>query len=274
MQTKSCRFFNQGNCKKGDQCLYKHDVKSRKMRNTESFTPSSRTPDLRLVYGSGKNIFYPREHTTRDLILVPDLFCEPDDFTLYHQLLKELKDTKIDVWKPWHGDSHQIADDHMQWKESCPTFSTIVEKIKNYFGMEVKATRFNWYRDFSEWKPFHHDAAAIKKNKAATQNFTVAVSFGAERECAFQHSSVHTKKTPRDATVISVPLPNGTIYAFNKDVNIQWKHGILQKSSEYEIVDEGQITNPIVDAAPIVDADPIVDEGRISIILWGWVEQH
>ena len=72
------------------------------------------------------------------------------------------------------------------------------------------------YRDTSEWKPFHHDAAAMKVNilkimwkrffiiddhlnfesqvilnsviltvlqpdKARTQNFTVAVSFGCER---------------------------------------------------------------------------------------------
>ena len=26
----------------------------------------------------------------------------------------------------------------------------------------LQATRLNWYRDSSEWKPFHHDAAAIK----------------------------------------------------------------------------------------------------------------
>ena len=25
--------------------------------------------------------------------------------------------------------------------------------------------RFNWYRDSSEWKPFHHDAAAVKEDK-------------------------------------------------------------------------------------------------------------
>ena len=44
-----------------------------------------------------------------------------------------------------------------------------------------QATRFNWYRNTSEWKPFHHDAAAMKPDKARTQNFTVAVSFGCER---------------------------------------------------------------------------------------------
>ena len=78
----------------------------------------------------------------------------------------------------------------------------------------------NWYRDSNEWKPFHHDAAAIKPDKVKTQNFTVAVSFGAERDAAFEHATTKT--------VISMPQPNGTIYTFGKDVNIIWRHGILQ----------------------------------------------
>ena len=44
------------------------------------------------------------------------------------------------------------------------------------------------YRDSKEWKPFHHDAAAVKADKARTQNFTVAVSFGLERDAAFEHA--------------------------------------------------------------------------------------
>ena len=49
----------------------------------------------------------------------------------------------------------------------------------------------NWYRDASEWKPFHHDAAALKEKFAKTQNFTLAVSFGMEREAAFEHAKVN-----------------------------------------------------------------------------------
>ena len=37
-------------------------------------------------------------------------------------------------------------------------------------------------------QPFHHDAAAMKPDKARTQNFTVAVSFGCERDAAFEHA--------------------------------------------------------------------------------------
>ena len=60
--------------------------------------------------------------------------------------------------------SHVIADDKRNWKEACPTFTYVVDRIKNYFDMDIKATRFNWYRNTSEWKPFHHDAAAMKVN--------------------------------------------------------------------------------------------------------------
>ena len=59
-----------------------------------------------------------------------------------------------------------------------------------YFEMDVKATRLNWYRDSTEWKPFHHDAAAMKEKFARTQNFTLGVSFGAERDAAFEHAQV------------------------------------------------------------------------------------
>ena len=119
----------------------------------------------------------------------------------------------------------------------------IVEKIKKYFNMEIRATRFNWYRDSKEWKPFHHDAAAVKSDKAKTQNFTVGVSFGSEREAAFEHAKARTK--------ISMPLPNGSIYCFCKDVNIEWRHGILQVPPELEH-----------------------KEGRVSIIAWGWLNMN
>ena len=105
----------------------------------------------------------------------------------------------------------------------------------------MKATRFNLYEDSSQWKPFHHDAAAVKPDKAKTQNITIGISFGLEREAAFEHA--------KTKTVVSLPLPNGSIYVFNKDVNIEWKHGILQMKPEN-----------------------MVDEGRISIIAWGWVD--
>ena len=41
-----------------------------------------------------------------------------------------------------------------------------------------------------------------------------------QREAAFEHAD--------SKTVVAMPQPNGTIYTFGRDVNILWRHGILQ----------------------------------------------
>eukprot|EP00092_Neocalanus_flemingeri_P077963 GFUD01096892.1.p1 GENE.GFUD01096892.1~~GFUD01096892.1.p1 ORF type:complete len:421 (-),score=79.06 GFUD01096892.1:209-1471(-) len=222
-----------------------HNKLPRPKKNTENFNPSYEAPPMRVVVAPPGLAKYNKQSTTRDVIIVNDLFGDQTDKTYYNKLLKEIKESGIpehQMWKQWHGDSHLIADDKRKWKESCPTFAIILDKIKNYFDMDIKATRLNWYRDTSEWKPFHHDAAAMKANMARTQNFTVAVSFGCERDVAFENAETKT--------VIAMPQPNGTVYTFGKDVNILWRHGILQVPPELQ-----------------------TDEGRISIVAWGWVPQ-
>ena len=123
-----------------------------------------------------------REHRSNDIIVVNNLFCKQDDMTIYEKLLGEIKDTKIDehtLWKLWHGDTHLIADDKLDGRVVAP-FKMVIDKVKDYFGVDVKA-RFNLYEDSSQWKP-HHDAAAVKPDKAKTQNITIGISFGLERE--------------------------------------------------------------------------------------------
>jgi hypothetical protein len=71
------------------------------------------------------------------------------------------------------------------------------------------------------------------------QNFTVAASFGATRDAAFEHA--------KTKTVISLPQGDAMVYCFSSDTNAIWRHGILQDI-------------------------PTRDEGRISIICWGWVD--
>ena len=217
----------------------------RPKKNTENFNPSHEAPPMRVVVAPPGLSKYNKVSSTRDVIIVNDLFGDQNDQTYYNKLLNEIQESGIpehQLWKLWHGDSHLIADDKRNWKECCPTFTEVLDKIRNYFDMDIKATRLNWYRDTSEWKPFHHDAAAMKPDKARTQNFTVAVSFGCERDAAFEHADTKT--------VVAMPQPNGTIYTFGKDVNILWRHGILQ-----------------------IPPDQHTDEGRISIIAWGWVRQ-
>jgi hypothetical protein len=253
MSDPICRDFLKGRCQR-ITCRFSHDPTApqrrhkvgpshRRPKNTESFEPLARAPDMRIVCDTNiHRLSIPI--STRDVLLVPHLFSDFAPGEIYRRLEAELHTCGVppeQLLKLWHGDSHLIADDHTRWKDRAPTFHMVLERIRNYFGMDVQATRFNWYQDTSQWKPFHHDAAAIKAKQAAKQNFTVAVSFGATRDAAFEEV--------KSKTVISMPQPDGWIYAFAKDTNILWKHGILKEPE----------TRP---------------EGRISIIAWGKVEDQ
>lgn len=228
-------FWKHGRCKFGDQCRYEHISNNKKrIRNTICFEPSHKPPEMRVLFEYGKTK-YEHEISTDDVIVVPDLFQDIS----YDDLLKEVPE---EVFQLWHGDSHHIANDKHQvdWKANAPLFKEVIDRIANYFDMDVKATRFNWYKDTRFWKPHHQDASAVKPEKAKTQNFTVGVSFGATRDASFE--------SIKGQQVVNFPLKNGYMYSFAKRTNINWRHGIPQLPPEKQ-----------------------TDEGRISIIAWGFV---
>lgn len=263
-----CRNFFKGHCAIGLECKFihkrnnlpnnkvsneydnmnknKHKNKHKNKKNTESFEPWYTPSDMRIMIGHGDDNTYSMPIETRDVILIPNMFCDEKDYTIYKKLLDEINQTGLtDIFKEWHGDTHLIADDHVKWKNSCPTFNLIVNKLANYFNLDVKATRFNWYKDATHFKPFHFDAAAIDPQKAKTQNITVGVSFGATRDAEFEHAK--TRST------IKFPQPNGYVYVFARDVNINWRHGIPPLPKELQEDFNGL--------------------GRISIIAWGYTNQ-
>lgn len=226
----------------------------RKKKNTTDFAPNHSPPDLRVYIADGqcKKFKHPSgtEVTVmdeRDVVLVGNMFSDFKPLHIYNKLLDEINMTGDfdDLWKLWHNDSHLIADDksHIKWKKQCPTFNMVLERMTSYFDMDVKATRFNQYRNSDEWKPFHHDAAAVDPNKAKTQNVTVSVSFGATRDITFQHA--------KSGNTVSFPLGDGFQYTFARQVNVDWKHGV-----------------------PQVHPDDAHNRGRISIVMWGWNKQH
>jgi len=275
-----CRYHFTGTCKHGDTCTRSHEYKlsgsnsntnsanpanpanpidkqnkpgkphKKKLvkKNTESFEPFDSTADMRVLVGDPSSPTYNYDYESRDVILVHGLFNSSDyaHGNLYDKLLSEVNQfgTKLsnqDIWKMWHGDTHYIADDHKHFKDKCPTFLMVVDKLKEYFKCDVKATRFNWFEDDSQFKPLHFDAAAVDPAKAKTQNITIGVSFGGTRDAMFEHAKTRTK--------VNIPLPNGSIYCFLRDTNCEWRHGI-----------------------PMVSPEKQTGPGRISIILWGWVD--
>ncbi|TYZ68765.1 hypothetical protein PybrP1_007012 [[Pythium] brassicae (nom. inval.)] len=217
-------------------------------KNTECFDPMTRPVDLRVTYDLGtKDDTFSTSLTSRDVLLAPNLFSDFKKGELYAKLVAEIEACGVPaerLLKLWHGNdkidgTHLIADDKTRWKAACPTFDLVVGRVQQFFRLAVKATRFNWYTDTSQWKPFHFDAAAVKPEIAAVQNFTVGVSFGATRDAAFEHAN--------SKTVVSFPQPDGCVYAFGRDTNVLWRHGILQDQ-------------------------PVRAEGRISVIAWGWID--
>ncbi|GAX21968.1 hypothetical protein FisN_16Hu041 [Fistulifera solaris] len=77
-----------------DQRLTTKATKRGNGRNTESFDPSSTLvrPALRIKVGSAavKQFTPPLRHD--DVVIVPELFGPEENWDLYHQLLKEMKD--------------------------------------------------------------------------------------------------------------------------------------------------------------------------------------
>jgi hypothetical protein len=91
-----------------------------------------------------------------------------DDLAIYYKLIEEMrgsqeKGLKNSEWISWHEGAHLIS----KGPTGSKTYREIQEKISRYFGINNKSvgTRFNWYRDSSDWKPFHHDSAAYNPQR-------------------------------------------------------------------------------------------------------------
>lgn len=223
--------------------------KQRRPANTETFKPDYSPPEMRVLFEYGKpqtNL----EFQSNDVVVIPDLFADRPN--IYVELLEEVFGTKFDKQDliiPWHEGCHLIVDDKLDWKKDCPTFNYVIERVAQYFNMDVKATRFNWMQNLQDHKFFHYDGAALKPEIAKKQNATIGVSFGHTRDIAFQVAS-----HPDCRKVVSIPLPNGYTYLFNKDVNIDWRHGVMP------------IETPL-------DYKSKPSDGRISVVAWGYIKQ-
>jgi len=197
-------------------------------------------PSMRIITTPPRRSYgMPLKHD--DVVVVPEFFCPEDDWDMYYKLLKEMRQSQADgadkaEWVSWHEGAHLLSHN----PAGSRTYHKVIDRICNYFSIAPgnRGTRFNWYRDGSDWKPFHHDSAAFNERRAKTQNTTIGISFGASRELAFRHA--------KSGELIYFPQRNGMLFYFGRDANIVWQHGI--------------------NALPSSEQDA---KGRISIILWG-----
>ena len=62
----------------------------------------------------------------------------------YHNAL--LNEISHDVYIPWHGESHLIANDRsdINWKDKSPTFNNIINKLCDFFSSNTKCDAFKF----------------------------------------------------------------------------------------------------------------------------------
>jgi hypothetical protein len=85
-----------------------------------------------------------------------------------------------------------------------------VDRLAAFFDVEVFASRLNFYRDGTDWKPFHHDSHAFGSS-GLREDFTMGASFGDSRSLAFLHQP--------SGSVFALPQENGDVFAFTSTAN-------------------------------------------------------
>ncbi|EPY33237.1 hypothetical protein STCU_02391 [Strigomonas culicis] len=168
-------------------------------------------------------------------VYMRNFVCAETDFTLYDQMKAELIHSTGASMSGEGGliewSKHQVFDNPT---DISPTFNLIIDMLAEYFDVDVYATRLNYYRDGSQWKPQHHDSHAYG-GRAEREDFTVGITLGSNRKLVFIHEASKRE--------FNFPQTNGDCFAFTGEVNRLFTHGV-----------------------PRVHA-PIGD--RFSIIAWG-----
>jgi hypothetical protein len=60
----------------------------RPKKNTENFSPSHAAPEMRILFAPPGAERYTRQLSTRDVLVVADLFCAAEDLSIYYRLLE------------------------------------------------------------------------------------------------------------------------------------------------------------------------------------------
>jgi alkylated DNA repair dioxygenase AlkB len=204
--------------------------------------------DMRIVVETSSERFSKEYITSKDVILAPNVFGKE----LMEDLKKEIDQcgiSKEQLFKLWHSNCHYIADDKLLWKNKVPTFNKIIEKMAQFFNVKVEATRLNIYKE-NDFKYWHHDQASFNPRTAQKQNFTICLNLGTTRTVGF--------RLEKSRTIVTMPIQDGEIYCFSKQVNIDWEHGVYKRTKTPDHQDD----------QTDIKQDPL----RMSIVIWGLIE--
>lgn len=144
---------------------------------------------------------------------LPNFVCAQDDLTLFNKIIEELKTHNIVQWS-----KHQKYEN----PTFSPTFLLLLKQVADHFGVTIIETRLNYYKNGNDWKPYHHDSHAFRDN--VRENFTIGISLGGGRELSFLHEESGNK--------FSFPQNNGDVFAFDKEINKAFMHGVPKSKSK------------------------------------------
>ena len=149
-----------------------------------------------------------------ECIYLPEFHCPANDFSLLAGLARDMEAHGAEGGEGMINWSKHLKHENPEFSR---TFKKIVRELSAYFDVEIYATRLNFYRDGTDWKPFHHDSHAYG-GREQREDFTMGASFGAPRELAFLHEP--------SGSQFSFPQRNGDVFAFTTEVNKRFKHGV------------------------------------------------
>lgn len=153
-------------------------------------------------------------------VYIPNFLCKSNDKSWFDKLKQEISSQSKINWS-----KHQKIEN-----PTCSeTFNEIVKKMATHCNVNVIETRLNFYKDGNDWKPFHQDRHAYGNIK---ENYTMGLSLGSERQIDFKHIQSKNK--------FSFPQKNGDLFAFDKEINQLFEHGIpkdyTQKGERFSII--------------------------------------
>ena len=158
------------------------------------------------------------------------------DLSLFNYIKSDIETKNVELLNFRNHNDALLMMHEKENRNISITFTMIINKMAEYFDIEIKNALLNLYKDGNDYKPFHSD----KYSEGV--DITIGASFGFKRDLHFLH-----KKTKQR---FSITQRNGDIFAFTKKVNDTFKHSIPKQLNKecgprFSVIVWGKQRNPI-----------------------------